>query len=229
MVVVSKIGRVGTGASRQTVAWAARELSMADDENYRVYNPNQGNAVYSCSPQEVMYDQRAELTYLRYRWVYDRRRKLRTDRGELVVAIDGACRGNGTPNATAAYGVYFGHGSCYNRCGLLPWNERHTSQNAEIYAAQIAFDFITENFSCKGITIITDSSYLVKAMTEYIYKWVRNGFISSGTNRRIVNAGALENLHETIVDMEVEGVDVRFWHVRREDNEDADALANAAF
>ncbi|KAL2642464.1 hypothetical protein R1flu_010051 [Riccia fluitans] len=172
---------------------------MVEYENPRIYNPYRGNAVYCREPEEVIYDESTELAYLRYRWVEDRRRKPRTltDRGQAVVAIDGACRGNGTVDARAAYGVYFGPDSSLNAYGLLPWDERQTSQNAEIYAARIALDCI-EDLEVEGVTIITDSSYLVKGMTEHIHEWLENDFCSSGRTCRIVNADGMRSLNEAI-------------------------------
>ncbi|KAL2642410.1 hypothetical protein R1flu_009997 [Riccia fluitans] len=152
-------------------------------------------------------------------------------KSQVVIAIDGACRGNGTPNATAAYGVFFGRNSRYNEWDLLPVNERQTSQNAEIYAAQQALEraraYLIDDLTT--VNLITDSSYLTKSMTEYIYKWLRNGFRASGNGLRIVNADAVYHLNSTIEFFNNCDVEVLFWNVRREQNTDADRLANLAF
>ncbi|KAH8731098.1 hypothetical protein GQ44DRAFT_699359 [Phaeosphaeriaceae sp. PMI808] len=56
------------------------------------------------------------------------------DVSSLVVLINGACRGNGTPSAQASYGVYFGPNSPRNTHGLLPKALTQTSTRAEIEA-----------------------------------------------------------------------------------------------
>ncbi|KAH0564836.1 hypothetical protein GP486_001772 [Trichoglossum hirsutum] len=118
----------------------------------------------------------------------------------------------------------------YDNTGLLPTNARLTSQRAEIYAAQQAIDVLrtyVRLFRHQRIIIITDSDYLTKSMSEYVYNWVNNGWMNAkGTP--VVNGRSLEKLHDTIADLESEGKRVRFWRVSRDQNQEADDLANEA-
>jgi ribonuclease HI len=114
--------------------------------------------------------------------------------------------------------------------GLLPAEQKKTSQNAEIFAAQTAL----ENgqgalgLDTTQLVVITDSDYLTKCMSKYIYKWLRNGFLDA-EGKKVVNWKALQALHEQVECMESEEVKVCFWRVPREQNENADRLANEAF
>lgn len=64
-------------------------------------------------------------------------------------------------------------------------------------------------------------------MTTWIYKWKQNGFKTSlGTN--VVNWGFFACLEEFVEELDSLGVEVRFWHVPREYNQDTDKLANEA-
>lgn len=56
-----------------------------------------------------------------------------------VVAVDGACLGNGTVNARASAGVYFGPGSSFNQSSMLDM-PRTTNQVAELMAAVLALE-----------------------------------------------------------------------------------------
>ena len=148
----------------------------------------------------------------------------------VVIAVDGACRGNGTPNANAGYGVFFGPSSRFNRSGCLPDDGRQTSQRAEIYAAQVALNTLRNRVKLgrrQRVVIITDSDYLAKSMSDYVYKWVNNDWLNA-KGQTVINAESLEKLHATIVKLEGQGMRVRFWRVPRAYNQEADELANDA-
>lgn len=151
----------------------------------------------------------------------------------IIIAVDGACRDNGRSNARAAYGVYFNIDSKYNTAGLLAEGPM-TNQRAEITAAIEACRLCVlmlhnPNFDQKirQIIIKSDSAYLVNSMVEYVEKWRLNGYTSS-RGRPVVNADLLRGLDGCVVCLEEEDVDVRFWHVPRAQNQQADKLANAA-
>jgi ribonuclease HI len=156
------------------------------------------------------------------------------DEFTLVVYIDGACRGNGTPQARASYGVYFGPGSPYNANGLLPTTVRQSSTCAEIEALAAALNTIhelcTNDLKLMFIKIATDSKFLVDAMTLHIEGWIEDGGIGS-RGKKVIHYERMKELHELLDDMEYSddgGMIVQFWHVDRSLNEGADALANAA-
>ncbi|KAI9869317.1 MAG: hypothetical protein M1813_000106 [Trichoglossum hirsutum] len=148
----------------------------------------------------------------------------------IVVAVDGACRGNGTANPNAGYAVFFGPGSAFNEADRLPDTARHTSQRAEIYAAQAAIDVLRTRVQLarhQRIVVVTDSDYLAKSMSEHVYKWVSNGWLNA-KGQSVVNGPALGRLHSTICELEAQGKRVRFWRVPRDCNRDADELVNRA-
>lgn len=160
------------------------------------------------------------------------------DKGFWVVAVDGACRGNGTSNSIASYGVYFAPNSPFNEYGLLPVDTPQTNQHAEIYAATKAMKKITEFIAsdeAKNLRLMadhklifmTDSAYLVDSISKHIYKWLNNGFRNSKW-KPVGNRQAFESLHSLITDMEETGMEIQFWLVPREKNQDADRLAYRA-
>ncbi|OTA87950.1 hypothetical protein M434DRAFT_399250 [Hypoxylon sp. CO27-5] len=98
--------------------------------------------------------------------------EIELDKLTVVVSIDGACRGNGTPSAHAAWGVYFGQQSPYNASGVLESTLPQTSTRAEIEALSQALHIIrrdlAEDLTMQQFRIRTDSDFLVKAMSKWI-------------------------------------------------------------
>ena len=66
------------------------------------------------------------------------RLKYTEHRDAIVIAVDGACRNNGTASAQAAAGIFLGHHSSHNRAYRLESDEVHTSQRAELIACLMA-------------------------------------------------------------------------------------------
>lgn len=145
--------------------------------------------------------------------------------------IDGACRANGTPWAKAGIGIYFGPRSKQNHYQQFPSSWTHTSQRAEIYAAIMALRIIdndiTEKTSIDTFVIVSDSAYLVNSITEYIYRWRNNGWITS-TGKDVANQDLWENLDDKLDDMLDNGIKVLFWKCDRNENTEADRLARMA-
>ncbi|KAI0143122.1 ribonuclease H-like protein [Xylariaceae sp. FL1272] len=164
----------------------------------------------------------------------------------LVVAVDGACPGNGSDRAvTSSCGVSFNYDSAYNLAFRLPHTLGfgHTSQRAELSAAiagiEASVPFIANGgqWDCSDCTkpcrvrhliIKSDSAYLVNGITEYIDKWGENGWkTASGTD--VKNQDLWRKLQILMTTLnEFKGVAIDFWHVKRDMNEDADDLANLA-
>ncbi|KAJ8131575.1 hypothetical protein O1611_g2052 [Lasiodiplodia mahajangana] len=162
----------------------------------------------------------------------------------LVVAVDGACPGNGTPNATkSAYGVFFGDDLPDNIADRVPDipGYSHTNQRAEIIAAIAAIQASREyiynggQWPCNDcptpcavthLVIKTDSAYLVNSMTAYIENWRRNGW-RTAKGAGVKNKDLWTCLYNLVRLLHDErGVAIDFWHVPRDQNKDADDLAN---
>ncbi|KAF8416561.1 hypothetical protein EV426DRAFT_626204 [Tirmania nivea] len=154
----------------------------------------------------------------------------------MVVVVDGACPGNGTTRARTAVGAFFGPGSRYNCCSQLsPSLFRQTSNVAEATSTLLALRKIQSEVlhhskpRIKQVVIITDSEYVVKSLTERVWRWIENGFKTT-KGKNVKNAGLLLEIHRTIEGFQDDfGVDVRFWRVDREFVQEARDLANEPF
>jgi len=151
-----------------------------------------------------------------------------------VVYISGACRGNGTSESRASYGVYFGPGSPHNASGLLPSTVEQSRARGVIEALATALSSIRaiqqNDSQVVYIKVATDSSYLVGVMTWAIEDWIKdNGIGSNG--QAVAHYNELKTLHGLLDGMEHDInqlMYIQFWHVDRCMNGDANALANAA-
>jgi ribonuclease HI len=77
------------------------------------------------------------------------------------------------------------------------------------------------------VVIKADSEYLVKSMTDWVEKWRDNGY-ENCRGLPVTNADMFRHIDAAIFELNRLGVEVQFWHVRREENREADCLANAA-
>lgn len=139
------------------------------------------------------------------------------DKGFFVVAVDGACPGNGPSNSIASNGIYFSPNSPFNDYGHLPVGTPQTNQHAEIYAATKAMKKVTEFVASDKaknlhlvadhkLIVMTDSAYLVNSINKHIFTWVNNGF----HNSRGIPVGkrqAFETLHSLIKVIEETGLE----------------------
>jgi ribonuclease HI len=118
----------------------------------------------------VVYNPKKKVSQLKLK-VYSQPEPI-IDEQTLIFHIDGACRNNGSPDATSSFGVYFGPNSPYNTHGLIAPSIPQTSTRAEIEALSHALDVIcdiTDNdMILSQIKIATDSSFLVDAMSQHI-------------------------------------------------------------
>ncbi len=145
------------------------------------------------------------------------------------VYVDGACIRNGQPDAGAGYGVWFGKKNELNVSEVVSGNY-HTNQVAEIQAAKAAIEVaIEENFS--GLMIYTDSKYVYNGITNYIYKWRRNGW-RNYSRQPVANQEEWKELYEAVKYFkEYHGFIVWKWingHSGNFGNEEADRLAKEA-
>jgi ribonuclease HI len=158
----------------------------------------------------------------------------RTAHGDaIIIATDGACRNNGREDHIPAIGIFFNFDSNNNESFRVT-EEYATNQRAELLAAfhalKMAKDMFRKGQINKHITqvvIKTDSAYLVDGITWHIRKWRDNGYLNA-RGAPIVNRDLMQHLDQICNELVEIGFKPRFWHVPREKNRQADALAKAA-
>ncbi|MBI4979523.1 MAG: ribonuclease HI [Spirochaetes bacterium] len=138
--------------------------------------------------------------------------------GTVIIHTDGGCRGNPGKGAWAAIIHDTTGGMKLEIGGSAP----HTTNNKmELLAAIEALARLTE--PC-AVTLISDSTYLVKGMTEWITGWVRRGWKKSD-KKPVENRDLWERLIELSKPHRMSWQWVR-GHASNPGNERCDVIVN---
>lgn len=146
---------------------------------------------------------------------------MNSDTNGVVVYTDGCCHSNGTDQARAGIGVYWGPNDPRNVAE--PLSGRPTNNRAEIHAAIRAI-MQAKYQGLQQLVIKTDSDFLIKSITKWVNKWKANGW-KLATGKPVINRVDFEELDQVL-----NGITVTWVHVRGHQgvhgNEEADRLAN---
>lgn len=137
------------------------------------------------------------------------------------VYVDGSCSYNGSINAIAGIGVWFGENHPLNTFKTLE-NDRITNITAET-AAAIEACKICIRHGIQSVKIYTDSKYLIECMTKHISKWRNNGWINA-KKKPVINQTLLRQLDQLSSQLTIEYVYTP-GHQGIYGNERADELA----
>lgn len=74
---------------------------------------------------------------------------------------------------------------------------------------------------------MTSTGYLVECMCKHMLNWEQNaqGFLFNKQGKPIANSQAFLRLQNAVGELSMVGVQVAYYHVGREENQEADALA----
>ena len=147
--------------------------------------------------------------------------------------VDGGCRGNGNTGAIGAaacilktrYGSSFCETRALPRYSVVPTNQR-----AEITAIIIALEWALRKYQeldtspRLDVRIHSDSRYAIGCMSQWIYKWTRNGWLNAA-GYEVANRDLIEEASNLDDDVSNLGSVEYIW-VPREENEEADEACN---
>lgn len=135
---------------------------------------------------------------------------------EVEIFTDGACRGNPGPGG---WGVWLVSGP--HEKELFGGEVNTTNNRMELTAVIEALQVLKR--PCK-VVLHTDSQYVQKGITEWIYNWKARGWRTA--NKKLVkNADLWQALDEAVQRHDIEWHWVK-GHAGHEGNEKADQLAN---
>ena len=141
-------------------------------------------------------------------------------KSEIVVYADGACSGNPGPGG---WGVILKHVST-GKTGELSGSDKQTTNNRmELTAVIRGLEAIKDQ---SKVTVVTDSQYVVKGMTEWIENWMAK-------NWRTANKKPVKNveLWQRLIEISKKHEVLWQWiegHAGHPENERCDQLAAAA-
>lgn len=163
----------------------------------------------------------------------------RTNPREFLIYTDGSCLDNGRPSPRAGCAFIFHPGitdqpragSCsFKLENRGPSGELHpqTSNRAELRAVIAALQFrFWKGEGFESMVIATDSEYVVKGATTWVNSWQRNEW-RTRSGQDVKNKDLWEMLLDDIDTWRRRGLKVRFWHIPRNLNHEADAKAREA-
>lgn len=145
----------------------------------------------------------------------------------LKVWTDGSCLNNGAVGASCGIGVFYSENSTKNTSTRLP-EGKQTNIRAELCA--ILYVLCT-NLGSEDITILTDSVYSIKCITEWNERWRLNGWRTS-SGKSVEWSNIIKYICLLITSRLEKGGITSFKHVRGHSGEygntQADELARKA-
>ncbi|KAF7302682.1 RNase H domain-containing protein [Mycena chlorophos] len=149
-----------------------------------------------------------------------------TSQGPLVVYTDGACRGNGKYGAVGGIGVFWGAGDERNLSERCPGEQ--TNNRAELIAIVRLLEELP--WSKQKVRVMSDSSYSISAMKDWIHGWLKKGWRTS-TGEPVKNRELIHYLRTLLDAREEYGQPVELVKVKGHSgdpgNDGADTLAVA--
>lgn len=138
---------------------------------------------------------------------------------DVEIFTDGACRGNPGPGG---WGVVLRYGD--HEKNLSGAETMTTNNRMELMAAICALEGLTR--PCK-VRLTTDSQYVKKGITEWMTDWKRRGW-KTAARKPVKNADLWQRLEQAVARHEAISWHWVKGHSGHPENEQADALANAA-
>jgi ribonuclease HI len=140
----------------------------------------------------------------------------------IIIYTDGSCAGNGRKDAVGGIGIHFPNGELKDvskvyRLGLC------SNQKTELYAILTAIRYVKAGFDLESTQILikTDSEYSINCITNWVYKWVKNDWMTT-TNKPVTNRELIEPIYKYC-----QKYDINFEHVdAHTDGDDADSNGN---
>jgi ribonuclease HI len=147
---------------------------------------------------------------------------------DIYVYTDGACIKNGSSNAKAGYGIYFGENDTRNISKSLV-GKNQTNNIAELTAIIECINIIKNTILTNyRVAIITDSIYSIRCITSYGYTNNKNNWVNDIPNKELVKQAY--ELYTSQTYIKIYHIDA---HTNNKDihsigNDNADKLANKA-
>jgi ribonuclease HI len=140
------------------------------------------------------------------------------EKPHVEIFCDGACSGN---PGVGGYGAILRYGK--KETEISDCDPLTTNNRMEMLAAIAALEKLKK--PCR-VTIITDSNYLVKGMTEWIKMWVKNKWKSS-QKKEVLNRDLWERLLEASKKHDIQWIWIK-GHSGHPENERCHRMAQEA-
>ncbi len=145
---------------------------------------------------------------------------------DYFVYTDGACINNGSENAIAGIGIYFGEDDIRNVSKKVIGKQ--SNNTAELQAIINVYDIIKDDLVNKKICIVSDSTYALRCITDYGEEQYKSNWKKNIPNKDLVKYGYElykneTNIYFMYIKAHTENIDIH-----SKGNDGADKLANKA-
>ncbi len=147
---------------------------------------------------------------------------------DYYVYTDGSCSNNGTINAVAGIGIFFGINDDRNVSEKI--EGKQTNNTAELTAIIRVYSIIKNDITNgKKVTIVSDSKYALKCVSSYGKKCYENKWVDDIPNKELV---------KTLYEIYKNKLNIQFLHIKAHTNntdihsignKNADQLASNAY
>eukprot|EP01006_Ploeotia_vitrea_P053947 TRINITY_DN67832_c3_g1_i1.p1 TRINITY_DN67832_c3_g1~~TRINITY_DN67832_c3_g1_i1.p1 ORF type:complete len:298 (-),score=38.00 TRINITY_DN67832_c3_g1_i1:45-938(-) len=141
-------------------------------------------------------------------WLYSKNRAIPLSTNLVQVWTDGACSG-AEDQRVAGIGVYFGAVDDKRNVSERLAGERQTNQRAELAAAVRALREVPLQHN---VQIDSDSSYVVKGATDWLWNWKATGWVTAA-KKEITNLDLWQELDEELAKRTAAGTQVLWKQV----------------
>lgn len=132
---------------------------------------------------------------------------------EIMVYTDGSLsrkkEKDGNITVYCGYGILYPNGELPNVSRIFK-NGEPTNNRAELQAIYVALIQIGKKYIYNKIKIYSDSKYCIQSLTEYITKWVKNGWMTS-QNKPVENQDIIKPIYNI---MRKQKDKIEFVHVK---------------
>lgn len=127
---------------------------------------------------------------------------------DYYVYTDGSCSNNGTINAVAGIGIFFGINDHRNVSEKL--EGKQTNNTAELSAIIRVYSIIENDImNGKKVTIVSDSKYALKCVSSYGKKCYENKWVDDIPNKELV---------KTLYEIYKNKLNIQFLHIKAHTN-----------
>ncbi|KAL8399720.1 hypothetical protein RB594_000211 [Gaeumannomyces avenae] len=237
---------------------AARDSLTPDDDEQdflprRRFDPRRSKLHHDVPLEElVQYDEKRQVARLAMR--HPRTGAIEVDESTVVVAIDAGCRaawavcfGPASCRRNECGALPLKDISSSSKSARpVPQTAPRAEIEALARALQAVADLTRGDFAVREVIVRSHSEFLVRAMSEWIEEWIENrGRRECGS--RVPNFDALSDVNELVDDVEYGvggggggdgdgesdegsgGLEILFWHTRRDGTFSADWLVEYGF
>ena len=143
---------------------------------------------------------------------------------DITIYTDGSCLGNGSANAKAGIGIFFGTNHPRNISRKLEGPTRETNNTAETKAILAAVEELRPELEQgDDVLIHSDSTYAIGACTERGERLSKTGYVDPRTKQLVPNHELVKEAWETCSKYP----NLRFEHVYgHQDGDDPDSFGN---